>query len=91
MKRYHHLFWTDGNIEHIAEHNISPDEVEQAIYSSSCRKRKGRGQEIDYVFGQTDTGRYLFVVLRDLREGVAFPITARDMSKKERKYYRSLL
>jgi len=85
MQRYRHLAWNQQNIGHIARHHVTPDEVEQAVFSQSCLKRKGRGDGIYYILGKTDSGRYLFIVLRDWGAGTALPITARDMSESEKK------
>jgi len=41
-----------------------------------------------FVLGQTDTGRELFVVFTIRGESIRV-ISARDMSRKERKVYRS--
>ena len=87
MKKYHHLVWRSSNIEHIGRHNVSPDEVEQAVFTPAYRVRKGRGEDIYYAFGQTQGGRYLFIVLRDLRGGVGEVVTARNMSYKEKTWY----
>ena len=40
-----------------------------------------------YVTGQTEAGRYLFVVVRYVGRGRARVITARDMEKQERSRY----
>lgn len=87
MERYHDLVWDARNIEHIAGHRITPDEVEDAVYSKGSVVRRGRGENIYYVFGRSYEGRYLFVVLRDLTKGFARVITAPDMSHSERKWY----
>jgi uncharacterized DUF497 family protein len=41
-----------------------------------------------YAFGQTMSGRYLFVVFRFVTPNTVRVITARDMTEKERRYYR---
>jgi len=87
MKIFYDLYWDEQNIEHIARHRVTPDEAERAVFSSMSRIRKGRGQNIYYVLGRTDSGRYLFVVLKMWRDGIGRIITARDMSDKERRWY----
>ncbi len=88
MRKYHHLFWGEENISHIARHRVIPDEAEQVVFSARCLKRKGKGEKIYYVLGKTESGRYLFIVLRDLGKAAARIITARDMSNKEKKLYK---
>lgn len=80
------LFWNEANIEHIARHDVSPDEAEQV-----CRlqPKVRRGRDGRYlVLGRTAAGRYLLVVLTYLGHGEARVITARDMDDKERALYR---
>ena len=87
MKKYHCLDWDRKNIVHIAKHRITPEEVEQVVFSRHSRNRKGKGSNIYYVLGQTDNGRYLFVVLRELKKNCAYVITAREMSNSEKKWF----
>lgn len=91
MKRFTNLKWDSWNIGHIASHNVIPEEAEEAIFSRSSRVRKGRGDNIYYVFGQTLPGRYLFIVLRDLGNSTAFPLTTRDMTNSEKKLYKDMI
>lgn len=91
MKRYHHLLWDRENISHINRHKVIPDEVEQVVFARYCLKRKGKGDKIYYMLGKTDSGRYLFIVLRDLERAVARVITARDMSGSEKRLYKRWL
>ena len=89
MKKFHHLSWDDRNIDHIAKHNVTADEAEQAVFASRKRIRKGKGANIYYLFGRTEAGRYIFIVLLAIGKLSARVITARDMSRKEKKWYRS--
>jgi uncharacterized protein len=45
-------------------------------------------EETEYVFGTTDGGRYLLVVLTDSIDGRAYVVTARDMTNAERQAFR---
>lgn len=80
------LEWNEWNIEHIAKHSVTPQEVEEACYNQAVCRRTKDGLYI--VYGQTDAGRYLFMVVRYKSEGVVYVITARTMNKNEEKYYR---
>ncbi len=88
MKKFHRLVWDASNIEHIGRHGVSPDEVEQAIFTTTCYIRRGKGEDIYYVFGHAEGGRHLFIVVHDLHGGVGYVVTARDMSDKERNLYK---
>lgn len=76
--------WNDANIDHIARHNVTTDEAEEAFLDALLRK--GRDGRL-LVYGVTDPGRYLFVVAALKQDGVVRVITARDMSNSEKRYY----
>lgn len=79
--------WDDHNIDHIATHRVSPDEVEDVAFDDDPWVRKGR-KGTRYMLGHTIAGRYLFVVYILKNKGVARVITAMDMDEKTRKLYR---
>jgi uncharacterized DUF497 family protein len=79
--------WYDRNIEHIARHNVSPDEVEDVAFDDEPWIRKGkRGSR--YMLGYTIGGRYLFIVYSLKIKGIARVITAMNMDEKTRKLYK---
>lgn len=76
--------WDERNIEHIARHNITPEEAEDIFPEALFRKgREGRL----LVYGVTDSGRYIFVAAALKSGGIIRVITARDMTQSERRYY----
>ncbi len=79
------LIWDDQNLEHIAEHGVSDIEVEEVCYSDVFVKR-ARNNTLA-VYGQTENGRYLLVILGRRSKGVYYPVTARDMTDGERKTF----
>lgn len=79
--------WDDNNIDHIARHKVSPDEVEDVAFDDDPWVRKGR-KGTRYMLGFTIAGRYLFVVYVPKGKGIARVITAMDMDDKTRKLYR---
>ncbi|MBI4202911.1 MAG: BrnT family toxin [Chloroflexi bacterium] len=88
------LQWKPDRVEHIAKHGLSPEEVEEATFADPGRRLfRGPRSESDqtrsiyYLYGRTQAGRYLLVVLLDQGEGRALPVTARDMTQKERQRY----
>ena len=78
--------WNDWNIEHIAKHSVTPQETEEACYNQPISRRTKDGLYI--VYGQTDAGRYLLMVVRYKPESIVYVITARPMTKNEQRYYR---
>lgn len=80
------MLWTEDSETHIGRHGVSPDEVEDAIYTRPRRIAPGRsGSRL--VFAQTSSGRYLLVVLADARDGRDYVVTARDMTDTERRAF----
>ena len=87
MKIITELEWIEQTVAHIAHHHVTPEEVEQLCFSEDALIERGRGESVYYVTGQTEAGRYLFVVVRYVGHGRARVITARDMEKQERSRY----
>ena len=79
--------WDEYNEEHIAKHNVAMDEVEACFFNPYVWKRKKRGKKRYYLYGQTDGGRYLFIVFELYHGGIVHPISARDMEPREKRYF----
>jgi uncharacterized DUF497 family protein len=79
--------WDEETAEHLrSKHRVSPQEAEQVVFSRTkavFRARDGRY----LILGRTDAGRYLLVVVENLHKGACDLVTARDMTKKERRRY----
>ncbi len=79
------LQWDDENVEHIARHNVNPQEVEDVCFGLHISE-KATGQR--YILsGQAVAGRYLTVVVERVGKGVFRPITAFEMSQNYRRRY----
>lgn len=88
MRNITRFRWTVDVVEHIEKHRVAPLEVEEVTFGGQTFVRTGR-ENTHYVLGITRAGRYLFVVVRTTRRrGEAIIITARDITEKERKYYK---
>jgi uncharacterized DUF497 family protein len=79
--------WDENNIEHISNHNVLPDEIEDVAFDDDPWIRKGR-EGTRYMLGYTIAGRYLFIVYVLKGKGIARVITAMDMDGKTRKLYK---
>lgn len=79
--------WDEENEAHIARHRVTPEEVEQCFFNPHLQTPKPNSPFRYYLYGQTDGGRYLFIVFDVIDNGVARPITAKNMSRKERRFY----
>ena len=79
--------WNGNNIEHIARHGVSPDEVEDVAFDDEPWIKTGR-KKTRYMLGYTVAGRYLFAVYILEGNGIARVITSMDMDEKTRKLYK---
>jgi uncharacterized DUF497 family protein len=79
--------WTERAEEHIAARGVTPDEVEQVVNTRPRLVLPGR-EETEYVFGTTEAGRYLLVVLAEAIDGRDYVVTAREMTDGERQTFR---
>ena len=87
--RISRLDWDDYRIEHIAQHNVGPDEVWEVCEDSwHLAHREGRNRY--RLYGQTVEGRYLFIVLEHVEGTIYNPITAREMTDAEKRNFRRL-
>lgn len=79
------VVWDDDNVEHIGRHSVEPWEVEQAL---RVAPKFRRAREHRYLAaGRTEAGRHLIVFFRYLGGGIIRPVTARDMTRRERRTY----
>ncbi len=86
--------WDAGNVEkNWLSHQVNAAECEQVFFNEpllAVEDPAHSAQELRfYALGQTDSGRPLFIAFT-LRGASIRVISARDMSRKERKVYGSL-
>ena len=55
--------------------------------SLTLRAKATGSNPVYYVLGETDAGRALFCVVIEFPGGRGYPVTARDMTVKERRRY----
>ena len=90
--RLYEVIWKEVFVDKLEQkHRIMPDEVEQVLFSKPFIRRaeKGRvqGEDVYVAYGQTAAGRYLVVFFIHKYQTAALPISARDMTQAERRYY----
>lgn len=83
---FNNFEWDERNIDHTLNHNVFPDEVEEACVNKPYVRRTADKRYL--IYGITDNGRYLFVVGLNKGKGVFRPITARDLTKREKSLYK---
>ena len=78
----------NGNVQHIARHNIVPEEVEEVFeHPGEVLVRRTR-QGYRLAYGRTATGRHLLIVFVLVRKSIVRIVTARDMDQAEQRLYR---
>jgi uncharacterized DUF497 family protein len=80
--------WDDDNVEHLARHRITPEEVEELFDGSTLWRRGGTDAPNRVrVLGRTGAGRYLAIICQEKAGGVIRPFTGWDMRQHERDLY----
>lgn len=85
---YIHAFdWDEKNEGHIARHGAAIFEIEETIlFNKPFYQRSRKGKYVAYAV--TEEGRFLFIVFVIKGRGRIRVITARDMTEKEKRYYK---
>jgi len=82
------ITWDEDTVDHISRHAVSPEEVKEVLFNDSDSPRIMRGKENRYLaYGKTNAGHFLLVVLIIANRKTRI-ITARDMTDREKKFYR---
>ena len=86
------VIWKDYYVDKIeVKHRVFTDEVEEVLFDKPHVRRvqKGhvKGEDLYSAYGQTDAGRYLIVFFIRKEGTAAMPISARDMTDSEERYY----
>jgi uncharacterized DUF497 family protein len=81
------LIWDNWNIEHIARHNVLPEEVEDICQTNPQTESANKGRI--RVTGVTSKGRIISAFLDpEPKPASYYTVSARDASKKERQSYK---
>ena len=85
--------WDEGNLlKNWEKHRVSASECEQLFFNRPLiampDPQHSTIESRFYALGQSDAGRYLFIVFT-VRNTLIRVISARDMSPKERKAYKA--
>ncbi len=80
---YFEVIWDEepgGNVEHIAEHGLQPEDVEEALFNPVDHD-VSRSSGLPIVFGYTPDGRYVLVVYENISDAMVYPVTAYDVEE----------
>lgn len=77
----------DGNVQHIAEHGITVEEVEEVLYDRDAEDTTSKSSGRPITFGYTARGRYLAVVWEHVDDDplTIYPIIAYDAPERKRR------
>jgi uncharacterized DUF497 family protein len=84
------FIWPEEQVDHVARHGVTPEEVEEACSGKCLVERapsKGKNP-VYFVWGQTEAGRYLFCVVIQFPDGNAYPVTDRSMDATEKRRFK---
>lgn len=89
--RLYDVIWNAKFVSKIEEkHGVSTEEVEEVLFSPHhvrrAEKGKVKGEHLYVAYGQTAAGRYLMVFFIRKPRSAALPISAREMTRAERRY-----
>jgi uncharacterized DUF497 family protein len=80
---FYEFIWNEepnGNIEHIAEHGLTPEDVEEVIFNP-VDSDVSRSSGLPMAFGFTLDGRYILVVYERIDETTIYPVTAYELEE----------
>jgi uncharacterized DUF497 family protein len=71
----------DGNVAHIAEHDLTKEEVESVLLDPSVVVTESLSSGRPAAFGWTDSGRYIFVTWEPVDDDppTIYPVTAYEV------------
>jgi len=86
------IIWLRGIVDKLAsKHNLTIDEVEEAFsrqpHYRFIETGDVEGEDLYATLGRTEAGRYLIIYFVHKATGEALIISARDMTKQEKKSY----
>jgi len=77
---YFRFLWTDKIVEHLAEHDVTPEDFEEVVRDPE-RRGLSRSTGRSCCWGETKDGRYLICVYEYLDELRIIPFTAYEVRR----------
>ena len=76
--------WDDDpgqNVDHIAEHGLTPDEVDEVLLDDSLPTSWSNTTGRPCKFGHTSTGKYIIVIWDEVNDNprMVYPVTAYEV------------
>jgi hypothetical protein len=81
------IVWDDlpgGNVEHVAEHGLTPDEVDEVLRDDTLEIIFSDSSGRPGKFGRTSTGKHILVTWDELDDDplMIYPVTAFEVPKR---------
>jgi len=80
---YYEFIWNEepgGNVEHIAEHGLTPEDVEEVVFNPIDHD-VSQSSGLPIVFGFTPDGRYIMVVYEQVDDATIYLVTAYEVEE----------
>lgn len=75
---WQHFIWTGEDIEHLAEHDVTPQDFEHVVkYPDEYAVSHSSG--LPCAFGYTPDGRYIIAVFEEIDDETVHPVTAYEV------------
>ena len=86
------IIWLQSVIDKIiSKHRVDPVEVEETLSNRPIfrfvQKGERKGEDVYLALGRTEAGRHIAILFIQKKSRDALILSARDMAKKERRYY----
>jgi uncharacterized DUF497 family protein len=83
------IFWDDendpnGNVEHIAEHDLTIEDVEHVVRNPTD-EGQSKSSGLPAIWGFTPDGRLIIVVYEEITEDTIRVVTAYEVPSRKRK------
>jgi hypothetical protein len=79
---YYEFFWDDETLDHIAQHDVSPEEFEYCVqHPDHIGESRSTGRPC--CWGTLDNGRRLFCVYEMIDDVTVYPVTAYEVGGDE--------
>ncbi len=72
----------DGNVAHVAEHGLTPDDV-NAVLMDPEETGSSHSSGRPVAFGYTPDGRYICVVYEEIDDTTLYPVTAFEIEDEQ--------
>jgi uncharacterized DUF497 family protein len=80
--------WNDWNVEHIAEHRVSPEEAESVVRAARRLYPRKIQEDKWLAWGQGTGGRLLQVIFVMADDETIYVIHARPLTEREKRRHR---